>query len=126
MRRTEQKSAIRRVLEVADRPLSPREILDEARRFVPGLGIATVYRNLKALLTDGFLTPVELPGKTNRYELAGKQHHHHFHCRTCDRVFEVLSCPPGLERMTPAGFRLSGHELVLFGECAQCGGERAV
>ncbi|MEW6280573.1 MAG: transcriptional repressor, partial [Candidatus Eremiobacterota bacterium] len=48
-RNTRQRDAIRRALADANRPLAPQEVLEEARRYSPGLGIATVYRNLKGL-----------------------------------------------------------------------------
>ena len=49
-RATRQNTAIRAAIESAGRPLSPTEVLDEARRHVAALGLATVYRNLKALV----------------------------------------------------------------------------
>lgn len=86
------------------------------------MGIATVYRNVKVLLEDGWLQPVELPGAPSRYEVAGKHHHHHFHCRQCDKVYEVEDCPADLEHLTPAGFELETHEIILYGTCSQCVG----
>ncbi|NUN95068.1 MAG: transcriptional repressor, partial [Candidatus Omnitrophica bacterium] len=86
----------------------------------PGLGIATVYRTLKSLLEEGSVVAVEMPGQALRYEAAGKEHHHHFHCRGCGRVFEVEGCPTGIGRLTPPGFRLEGHEIVLHGLCPDC------
>jgi Fur family ferric uptake transcriptional regulator len=63
-----------------------------------------------------------LPGESPRYEEAGKAHHHHFHCRKCDRVFEVDGCDAIFRRITPQGFRLESHDLTLSGLCADCAG----
>jgi Fur family ferric uptake transcriptional regulator len=52
--------------------------------------------------------------------VAGKAHHHHFHCRDCNRVFEVPECVSDLRRMTPAGFVLHAHDVVLYGKCKEC------
>ncbi len=123
-RQTRQRDAIRGALAAAARPLSPQEVLSAARRALPGLGIATVYRTVKALVAEGALHTVELPGAPPRYELAGKRHHHHFHCRACDGVFEVDACPAGIPRLLPGGFRLERHEIILYGLCAGCGGAR--
>jgi len=123
-RQTRQRDAIRAALHAAARPLSPQELLSAARRVLPALGIATVYRTVKALLAEGALHAVELPGAPARYELAGKRHHHHFHCRACDGVFEVEACPAGIRRILPGGFRLERHEIILYGLCAGCGGAR--
>ncbi len=119
-RKTNQRDAIRGVLERAGRPLSPQEVLEQAREAVPGLGLATVYRALKALTESGWLHAVELPGAAARYERAGKQHHHHFHCRGCDRVYDVDACPGALNRLSPRGFQLESHEIVLYGRCERC------
>jgi hypothetical protein len=43
-RSTRQREAILRTFEAIDRPLSPIEILTSAKKRVPRLGIATVYR----------------------------------------------------------------------------------
>ncbi len=119
-RRTVQRAALRRAFERAARPLSPGEALAAAQAEAPTLGIATVYRNIRSLLDEGWLAEVPLPGAPARYEVAGKHHHHHFRCRTCDRVYEVEACPPDLSRLVPRGFRLDGHDITLFGTCAAC------
>lgn len=120
IRDTVQRRAIRRVLTEADRPLTPREVLDDAQEHAPGLGIATVYRTVKGLCEEGFLTTVELPGEPARFELSAKQHHHHFSCRMCGRVFELEGCPEGLKRLLPKGFSMEDHDVVLYGACREC------
>lgn len=101
-RRTHQRAAIRSAIGEADRPLSPYEILSSAQEQAPGLGIATVYRNIRALVEEGWLRAVDLPGAPSRYGVAGKGHHHHVHCRSCDRVFEVDDCPGRVADLAPA------------------------
>ncbi|MEI2719116.1 MAG: transcriptional repressor [Gemmatimonadales bacterium] len=119
-RNTRQRGAIRRAFQRADRPLSTTEVLELARAEVGRLGIATIYRNIRAMLDEGWLVTVELPGEVPRYELHGKPHHHHFHCRRCDRVFEVPGCVATLPAMVPEGFALETHEIVLYGRCPEC------
>lgn len=120
-RDTRQRRAIRAVFERADGPLSPKEALRASKRRVRSLGLATVYRTVNALVAEGWLVEVPLPGEAPRYEVSGKKHHHHFVCERCDRAFEVDACPEGIRGMTPEGFRLSRHELVLYGDCVNCG-----
>ena len=119
-RNTRQRRAIEKAVGEANRPLGPREILDRARRFVPGLGIATVYRTIRGLVDTGRLRVVKLPGATDRYELEGKHHHHHFHCRECDGVFELESCTDDYREVAPRGFQLEHHEVTLYGLCPSC------
>ena len=63
-RNTRQKDAIRAAFVDTDRPLSPEEVLSYAQRAVADIGIATVYRNLKTLVDDGWLVQVQLPGES--------------------------------------------------------------
>lgn len=121
-RSTRQRQAIREVLLEQNRPLSPQEVLDAAQSRVPGLGIATVYRTLKGLVEEGAAVAVELPGDTPRYEPSGKTHHHHFRCTACGKVFELEGgCTGDFSPMAPKGFQTQGHEIVLYGRCADCG-----
>jgi Fur family transcriptional regulator, ferric uptake regulator len=110
------------VLEASGRPLSPREILAGAHRLAPTLGVATVYRTVRTLLDDGLLVRVELPGEPVRYESAGKGHHHHFHCRGCDRLFEIEGCRTVARPRAPKGFVVEDHQVVFYGRCAACAG----
>lgn len=119
-RRTAQRDAIRNVFVENERPLAPREVCCAARKYVPALGMATVYREVKRLLERGWLIPVQIPGEPPRYEIAGKAHHHHFYCRACQQLYEVAGCPEEVRTLVPRGFHLEGHELVLYGCCAGC------
>jgi Fur family ferric uptake transcriptional regulator len=121
-RNTRQKAAIREVFLAMDRPLGPQEVLEHAGSRKTGLGIATVYRNIKSLVEEGWLTPVGLPGEPDRYEVAGKAHHHHFHCERCQKVFDLPGCPVQLKASLPEGYVSTRHELVLYGKCPSCSG----
>ena len=117
---TRQRAAIAETVHGAQRPLLPREILERARRHVPTLSLATVYRNLKLLVDDGALQVVHLPGEVARYEPAGGGHHHHFRCRHCERVFDIPGCAGHLDAMLPRGFTAEDHEITFYGRCAEC------
>ena len=119
-RKTRQKDAIRTAFINADRPLSPDETLSYAQEQVEGISIATVYRNIGSLVEDKWLAPVEIPGESTRYEVAGKEHHHHFHCNECGKVFEMQGCGVQVKPKLPRGFRVTGHEFFLYGVCASC------
>lgn len=87
-----------------------------------GLGIATVYRNIKLLKEDGRIVSVELPGEEPRYEPEGRGHHHHFRCTSCERTFDLEGCPVGIPEGTtlPGGYKVEAHSLTLYGRCATC------
>ena len=119
-RDTAQRRAIRDVFDREDRPLTPQEVLEGAQSVVPKMGLATVYRTLKSLTEVDSVKVVDVPGEPQRYELAGKAHHHHFSCRSCGRMFEMDGCPGDLERMVPKDFVMEDHEVYIYGQCSDC------
>ncbi|MFA7236674.1 MAG: transcriptional repressor [Phycisphaeraceae bacterium] len=129
-RQTAQRQAIRGVFESAARPLGPIEVMNLTRKLpgqfpgqLPGAGVgqATVYRTIKALLAEGWLKAVDVPGEPQRYERSGLAHHHHFRCRVCDRVFDLEGCAlDGMHVHLPRGFRMDDHELWIYGRCKNC------
>lgn len=123
-RSTRQRAAIREALASEGRPLTPPEILALAQRHVPGLGIATVYRNIKAMADVGEIAAVSLPGDRLYYELShrAEEHHHHFRCNRCEKVFDIEGCDAEFAKLVPKGFKVQGHDLTLYGVCAECSG----
>jgi Fur family ferric uptake transcriptional regulator len=119
-RKTNQRSAIQEVFGKIDRPLTISEILKAGRNTVQSLNEATVYRNLKLLVENGWLEKINSPELGTLYERAGKEHHHHFQCRSCDRLFEISGCAFNEDSSTPPGFVTESHEVYLFGICSNC------
>ena len=121
-RSTRQRSALLAIIAREARPLSPYELHDLALRAIPSISQSTVYRNLRALEEAGEIHAVSIPGQLARYELAeiAAHHHHHFHCRGCDRVYDLEGCPGGLRGLLPRGFTLEEHTIVLSGKCEAC------
>jgi Fur family ferric uptake transcriptional regulator len=121
-RRTRQQSAIEDIFARMDRPLSPQEVHEHARKDIPSLGMATVYRALNHMVDANEIRVVELPGQPPRYESAGLSHHHHFHCLTCDRVFDLDGCLLKADLNLPEGYLVVSHDITLSGTCPDCSG----
>ena len=119
-RDTRQRQMIREVFQRYDRPLAADEVLELAQRKLAGLGMATVYRTIKALLDEGWLVPVEMLGAPPRYEIRGKAHHHHFHCLKCGRLLELNGCLERLGKLIPSSFRVIDHVVLVYGFCGEC------
>lgn len=122
MRQTKQRNAILGSIRSAEGPLSIAQIHGRAGEKIPRLGIATVYRAVKALREDGEIVAVDLPGEEPRYEAADIGHHHHFCCRACGQTYDLGVCPVGIPRgtMLPGGYTVEDHSLTLYGRCAAC------
>lgn len=121
-RRTNQRDAIAQALREAPGPLTVAELHERARHHAPKLGVATVYRTVNALVEAGELQPVTLPDGQTRYESASLRHHHHFHCRRCQRVFDLHGCAMAISDHShlPGGFHVEAHEVTLHGLCPDC------
>lgn len=121
-RQTRQRDAILEVIQESAGPLTVQEIHDRGQERVSGLGIATVYRTLKLLQEARLIRTVVLPTGDPRYEPAELGHHHHFHCRVCDNVFDLDECPVEIprDRTLGGGFRVEDHEVTLYGTCPGC------
>ena len=119
-RKTSQRAAIEQVFQAEERPLGIEEILQHGRAMVESLNQATVYRNLKLLVDQGWLQQINHPAMGTLYERTGKGHHHHFHCHDCNRVFELPGCTLNQQAAAPEGFIVEAHEIFLFGVCPSC------
>ena len=119
-RNTRQREAIRRAFRNNSHPMVPLEVLKAAQRYEPRVGIATVYRTLKALCKEGWLVPFDLPGEKVTYYERTQSHHHHFVCRSCQRLYKVDCLAENFRKLIPKGFVLENHEFLLYGVCAPC------
>ena len=105
--------------------LSAHEISQELHESGSDVGIASIYRALELLHTMGLVQRVEFGEGVARYEpvTPGGEHHHHAVCDRCGRVtpFEDERLEKQLEQL--AGnlkHSMSGHDLVIHGECSHC------
>lgn len=121
-RNTRQRETIVEVIQESAGPLTVPEIFERAQQHVPGLGIATVYRTVKLLAESGQVQTVILPSGETRYESAQLGHHHHFHCRVCQTVYDMETCLVRVpeSRTVDQGFIVESHELTCYGVCRNC------
>lgn len=119
---TRQRNAIREVIEKEGRPLTAAEIYRMARKIIPRLGMATVYRALRRMQDEQRLVGMDFPGQPTRYELPTQTAHSHFICSICGKVFDLPDVPEIPPVEAPKGFQAKGYEFVIFGSCAECTG----
>ncbi len=91
------------------------------RRKVPGLTLATVYRNLHLLASQGRINRLSI---NNEYHFDGFTHpHQHLVCTTCNNILDVEN--PSLDRYAQKRldcptFKTERIMIQAFGICAQC------
>jgi Fur family ferric uptake transcriptional regulator len=118
-RTTKQRRAVVGAFERSGHPLSVGELVDIAARAGEPVSLTTAYRTVRALVEEGSIAAVEVPGAGTFYERAGKAHHHHFSCMQCARVYELAQCA-ATDVALPAGFKAVSHETTVYGVCASC------
>jgi Fur family ferric uptake transcriptional regulator len=105
--------------------LTAHEIVDRLRGSERKVGIASVYRVLDLLVSEGYVQKIDVGAGISRYEPihSGGEHHHHLVCDSCGKVEPFADS--GLERALGrveqrSGYDVSVHDVVLHGACDTC------
>jgi len=124
-RLTAQRQAILDLINASNRHWDADEVARALAGDGASIGIATVYRGLAALESLGLVASIQLADK-KRYERADKAHHDHMVCTRCGRIDEFShETIESLQRAAAEDrkFKLTGHQLVMFGFCYECSKE---
>lgn len=106
------------------RHISGDELYVLVSRIDPGIGYATVYRNLKLFVKSGLAREVDLGDRITRFEHNyGHKHHDHLICIECRRSIEIFN--PQIEKLQEelarkARFKALRHNMDIFGLCLKC------
>lgn len=122
-------SAQRRVIAdtaaTLERAFTVEDLADSVRARDASIGLATVYRAVNALEAASSMERVGERGGSTLYAYCRHGgHHHHLVCTECGRV-EHAPCLLGesaVAEVSAGGFRITGHEMKLFGLCPSCAG----
>ena len=102
-----------------------KRIFDRLRASGRRVGIASVYRVLELLTSEGFVQRIDLGSGISRYEPihSGGDHHHHLVCDSCGKVeaFEDRELERAIHRLEKtSGYAVAAHDVVLHGSCSDC------
>lgn len=119
---TQQRLAILSSLAMGRAHVTAQEVFEKVSLKDPEIGFATVYRFLRKMTEQGFVTEVRMGGLPARYELTPKNHHDHLTCSNCGKIIEFENAE--IERLQERiaaqnGFELTGHVLELYGHCKE-------
>ena len=122
---TPKRKAVIRLFLKARRTLAPQEVHQRLQRIITPLGLPTVYRILEELTSINVLISVVSQDRLLAYALCARPrvHHHHFLCRSCQRVEEVDYCgitDAGKRIQKKLGCRIDSHLFQVEGMCADC------
>lgn len=122
-RLTRQQSAVAELLDDSEDFASAQDLHARLRSSGQAVGLATVYRTLQTLATEGAVDVLRTDDGEAVYRRCSTGHHHHLVCRSCGKTVEVEG--PTVERWADTvsaahGFRDVRHTLEIFGTCADC------
>jgi Fur family peroxide stress response transcriptional regulator len=118
---TPQRVEIFRVLlESEDHP-SPETLFDRAKKKMPTISLATIYKALDTLAELGVVREVSTIAETKRYD-ANLDKHHHLICTQCKTITDLYD--PDLDAVVPPrrlkGFQVRSVSVEVTGLCAKC------
>lgn len=94
-------------------------IYENARKIVPSLGIATVYRNLKIMNDEGKIVAIETNNGSVHYDACVTEHAH-FICECCNRILDIDFPEVPFQSAEKAGYKVKRGKVVLYGLCPNC------
>lgn len=121
-KRSRQREAVIRVLRNTSSHPDAKWIYEEVKREIPGISLATVYRNLRLLKEAGEIAELPVTDNNAHFDY-NTENHYHFRCDRCGRILD-LDAPVDRsieERLAGnTGLKVTHHRLELGGLCLDC------
>lgn len=98
------------------------EIYEMARKRLPSMSLATIYRNLDFLEKKGLILKIQSKNEKSRYD-GNVEKHCHLICKKCghiEDIFDVDEIKIKSETLKKAGFEVHLDFLELHGLCRAC------
>lgn len=122
-RMTVQRRLVLDALERARHHVTAEDIAARIRRQLPHIDPSTVYRNLEALESLGYVTHTHFEDRVTRWHLSGEHRHGHLVCRSCGAETEIpMSVLEPLARRLRQehGFDADLAHSAVVGVCRAC------
>lgn len=120
---TRQRATVFQYLSGVNHHPTAEQVYFAVKKELPKIGLATVYKNLEALVTCGAASKLAYGDGPARYDIR-TDHHYHSRCLRCGRItdLEASSDETGwaekIER--PKGFKVEEYRLEIIGICRGC------
>lgn len=119
---TRQRAVVFEYLQGANHHPTAEEVFLAVKQQLPKISLATVYKNLEALVDAGVASKWTYANAAARYDIR-TDHHYHLRCLSCGRMWDVEPTEVSqlLAKMRPQrGFQVSDYRLELVGTCRDC------
>ncbi len=122
-RNTWQREAVREALGESEGFVSAQSLHASLKGGGSPVGLATVYRALADLATEGEADSLQQDGESLYRACTPGTHHHHLICRSCGTTVEIAADEVEAWAQTVAaqhGFTQPRHIVDVFGYCPDC------
>ena len=122
-RNTWQREAVREALGDTEGFVSAQSLHAAMKDSGSPVGLATVYRALTDLATEGAADSLQQEGEALYRACTTGSHHHHLICRRCGSTVEIAADAVetwAREVAAQHGFTQPEHVVDVFGYCAEC------
>ncbi len=123
LKHSKQREAILKKLRSTKSHPTAEWIYNELKEEFPNISLATVYRNLKLLLSMGEIICFDVGG-TEHYD-ADCALHYHFICKGCGVIIDIPGFPiewPD-DIIDSKEMTVDGYSLEIYGKCKNCSKE---
>jgi Fe2+ or Zn2+ uptake regulation protein len=119
---TRQRTAVFDYLGRVDHHPTAEEVFLGVKSELPKISLATVYKNLEALVACGAASKLTYGDAAARYDIR-TDHHYHSRCLGCGKINDLE--PRGAEELArlvkpPAGFKVEDYHVEVVGYCKDC------
>ncbi len=121
-RMTKQRQVVLQELKKLKSHPTAEELHQIVRDRLPGISIATVYRNLEILCEEGNAQKIDVAGTRRRFD-GDTSNHYHVRCARCGRVDDLPIDPlPEIEEAARKNceHRVLTHRVEVVGICPDC------
>ena len=122
-RNTWQRDAVREALTTSEGFVSAQSLHSSLHASGSPIGLATVYRALADLATEGEADSLQQEGESLFRACTPGSHHHHLICRNCGLTVEIEADAVenwAQQMAAEHGFTKANHIVDVFGLCADC------
>ncbi len=123
MRMTSQRKAILETMSHLRTHPTADELYAILKPKMPKISLATVYRNLEVLASQGFVKKLSLGGSAQKRFDGNPEPHWHVHCVKCGRIGDVevkKDFNPIQDITMASGFDVQNFQIEFWGICPDC------
>jgi len=101
--------------------LNVEELFGLIKKQFSSISLATLYKNINAMLETNLITEIKIPQHKSKYEIA-KEPHIHLLCQQCNEFIDVSVNIDTLvdEASMKSHYQLMDSSIVLCGLCEKC------